>query len=100
MFHEFLVTWRGFPSWRGHLETLLRYGCGYSGDGGEVHGVLKTIQTRSTTCDIFQMSRGEVLSVAKDEICHAVLRMRLLSISCAESCVVISCGKVDYDKSG
>jgi hypothetical protein len=31
--------------------------------------------------------------------CYAMLRMRPLSISCAESCVVISCGKVDYDKS-
>jgi hypothetical protein len=31
---------------------------------------------------------------------YALLRMRHLSISCAEGCVVISCGKVDYDKSG
>jgi hypothetical protein len=30
----------------------------------------------------------------------ALLRMRPLSISCAESCVVLSCGKVDYDKAG
>jgi hypothetical protein len=32
--------------------------------------------------------------------CYALLRMRPLSISCAEGFVVISCGKVDYDKSG
>jgi hypothetical protein len=32
--------------------------------------------------------------------CYALLRMRPLSISWAESSVVISCGKVDYDKSG
>jgi hypothetical protein len=32
--------------------------------------------------------------------CYALLRMRPLSISCAECFVVISCGKVDYDKSG
>jgi hypothetical protein len=32
--------------------------------------------------------------------CYALLRMRPLSISCAECSVVISCGKVDYDKSG
>jgi hypothetical protein len=32
--------------------------------------------------------------------CYALLRMRPLSISCAESCVVIFCGKIDYDKSG
>jgi hypothetical protein len=31
---------------------------------------------------------------------YALLRMRPLSISCAEGCVVISCEKVDYDKSG
>jgi hypothetical protein len=33
------------------------------------------------------------------DTCYALLRMRPLSISCAEGCVVISCGKVDYDKS-
>jgi hypothetical protein len=32
--------------------------------------------------------------------CYALLRMRPLSILCAECSVVISCGKVDYDKSG
>jgi hypothetical protein len=32
--------------------------------------------------------------------CYALLRMRPLSIPCAECSVVISCGKVDYDKSG
>jgi hypothetical protein len=32
--------------------------------------------------------------------CYALLRMRPLSISWAECSVVISCGKVDYDKSG
>jgi hypothetical protein len=31
---------------------------------------------------------------------YALLRMRPLSISCAEAFVVISCGKVNYDKSG
>jgi hypothetical protein len=33
-------------------------------------------------------------------MCYALLRMRPLSISCAEGCVVVSCGKDDYDKSG
>jgi hypothetical protein len=42
----------------------------------------------------------EKLSVATDVTCYALLRMRPLSISCAECSVVISCGKVDYDKSG
>jgi hypothetical protein len=32
--------------------------------------------------------------------CYALLRMRPLSIPCAKCSVVISCGKVDYDKSG
>jgi hypothetical protein len=32
--------------------------------------------------------------------CHALLRVKSLSISCAESFVVISCGKVVFDKSG
>jgi hypothetical protein len=32
--------------------------------------------------------------------CYALLRLRPLSISCAEGFAVISCGKVDYDKSG
>jgi hypothetical protein len=33
-------------------------------------------------------------------VCYALLRMRPLSISCAECSVVISCGKVDDEKSG
>jgi hypothetical protein len=43
MFHELLVpTSRGAVSgWRGHRGTLLSYGCGCSGDGGEFHGVSK-----------------------------------------------------------
>jgi hypothetical protein len=32
--------------------------------------------------------------------CYALLRIRPLPISCAEGFAVISCGKVDYDKSG
>jgi hypothetical protein len=38
--------------------------------------------------------------VAPAFMCYALLRMRPLSISCAEGFVVVSCGKVDYDKSG
>jgi hypothetical protein len=43
-----------------------------------------------------------VLSTTLEEsdVCYALLRMSPLSISCAECSVVISCGKVDYDKSG
>jgi hypothetical protein len=45
-----------------------------------------------------------VLTDASDRfyagLCYALLRMRPLSISCAEGFVAISCGNVDYDKSG
>jgi Integrase zinc binding domain len=37
---------------------------------------------------------------ARFETCYALLRMRPLLNSWAEYSVVISCGKVDYDKSG
>jgi hypothetical protein len=44
---------------------------------------------------------GEILwKVDHQGRCSALLRMRPLSISWAERSVVISCGKVDYDKSG
>jgi hypothetical protein len=35
-----------------------------------------------------------------DDLCYALLRMRPLSILYAEGFLVISCAKVDYDKSG
>jgi hypothetical protein len=42
----------------------------------------------------------EFIGDLPDALCYALLRMRPLSISWAEYSVVISCGKVDYDKSG
>jgi gag-polypeptide of LTR copia-type len=39
-------------------------------------------------------------TIAAAHHCYALLRMRPLLISCAECSVVISCGNVDYDKSG
>jgi hypothetical protein len=45
---------------------------------------------------VSQNNKAEGVSVT----CYALLRMRPLSIPCAECSVVISCGKVDYDKSG
>jgi hypothetical protein len=47
---------------------------------------------------IFESSHGEVLCAAKDETSVEV--MRPLLNSWAECSVEISCGKVDYDKSG
>jgi hypothetical protein len=41
-----------------------------------------------------------VASVGSDYVCYALLRMRPLLNSWAECSVVISGGKVDYDKSG
>jgi hypothetical protein len=51
-------------------------------------------QTACLTAD----NLGVKVTVLAD--CYALLRIRPLSISCAECSVVISCGKVDYDKSG
>jgi hypothetical protein len=39
-------------------------------------------------------------SLFYDDIIYALLRMRPLSISCAECSVAMSCGKVDFDKYG
>jgi hypothetical protein len=39
MFHELLVAWREFPVGKGHLGTVLCYGCGWSRDGDDVRGV-------------------------------------------------------------
>jgi hypothetical protein len=43
---------------------------------------------------------SRLIKVLVPDKCYALLRRRPLSISCAKGCVVISCGKVDYDKSG
>jgi hypothetical protein len=88
MFHELLVAWRGFPV--GHLGNLLSYGCGCSGHGGEVHGVARGHRRGARDAISLRVLMGK---------CYALLRMRPLSISWAECSVVISCGKVDYDKS-
>jgi hypothetical protein len=50
--------------------------------------------------DFSERNPGELLAEFIGDFCFALLRMRTLSISYAESRVVISCGKVDYDKSG
>jgi hypothetical protein len=48
---------------------------------------------------LYLLSDGEAKQYYRN-YCYALLRMRPLSISCTEGFVVISCGKVDYDKSG
>jgi hypothetical protein len=80
-----------FSCWRGHLGTLLSYGCGCYGHGSEVHGVERGHRRGARDAISLRVLMGK---------CYALLRMRPLSISCAEGFVVFSCGKVDYDKSG
>jgi hypothetical protein len=79
-----------FPRWIGHLGTLPSYGCGWSLDGGEVHGV--SIRHRRGAQDAVSLR----VLMGK---CYALLRMITLSISYAEGFIVISCGEVEYDKS-
>jgi hypothetical protein len=79
------------PCWRGHLRTLLGDGCGCSGHCGEVYAVSRGHRRGARDAIPLRVLMGK---------CCALLRMRPLSIPCAERSVVISCGKVDYDKSG
>jgi hypothetical protein len=44
--------------------------------------------------------RDEIREAEELNLCYALLRMRPLLNSWAECSVVISCGNVDYDKSG
>jgi hypothetical protein len=50
--------------------------------------------------DAFLPFQGKGVDSSASSACYALLRMRPLSIPCAECSVAISCGKVDYDKSG
>jgi hypothetical protein len=56
-------------------------------------------EKKTSSCNklILQIKENHITCYA---LCYALLRMRPLSISCAEGFLVISCGKVDYDKSG
>jgi hypothetical protein len=91
MFHELLVAWRGFPVEEATWEP-------YS---------VMVMNVPDMVTKVHEVSRGHEHG-AQDAIslrvlmgkCCALLRMRPLSISCAEGSVVISCEKVDYDKSG
>jgi Reverse transcriptase (RNA-dependent DNA polymerase) len=58
--------------------------------------LLATLNFFSKKCQ----EHGLKLHASKCVLCNALLRMRPLSRSWAECSVVISCGKVDYDKSG
>jgi hypothetical protein len=49
--------------------------------------------------DYYSLHRNMRLDFINGTPCYALLRMRPMSVSCAECSVVISCGKVDYDES-
>jgi hypothetical protein len=61
-------------------------------------GVDVQVEGRPSASTIEDLSRIEQRLLAG--ACYALLRMRSLPISWAEYSVVVSCGKVDYDKSG
>jgi hypothetical protein len=70
---------------------------------------VKPLLQRARSSAVFHPSPRPDLSLAEGVVspsarsaggCYALLRMRPLSNSWAECFVVISCGKVDYDKSG
>jgi hypothetical protein len=80
-----------FSCWRGHLGASQSYGCGCSGHDGEVHEVSQGHRHGAKDAIYLGALMGKF---------YALLRMRPLSIYCAEGFLVISRGKVDYDKSG
>jgi hypothetical protein len=67
-------------------------------DTTEPYHVLGTTLSSNVFC--LCSGKRDVALILLVQWCYALLRMRPLSISCAEGCVVIFCGKVDYDKSG
>jgi hypothetical protein len=91
MFHELLVAWRGFPV----EETTWKP---YSVMAVDVPDVVAKFMESHEDIDAVREMRS-LLRILMGK-CYALLRMRPLSISWAECSVVISCGKVDYDKSG
>jgi hypothetical protein len=71
--------------------------------GTAVYAPLRSILSDSNyrKCNTQDNAQDNVLgSTKKDDVCYSLLRMRPLSNSWAECSVVISCRKVDYDKSG
>jgi hypothetical protein len=77
---------------------------GSSSQSPAVRGPSRTFSTYSVRASVHRYVRLVHISdsTTKNGVnqCYALLRMRPLSISWAECSVVISCGKVDYDKSG
>jgi Chromo (CHRromatin Organisation MOdifier) domain len=91
MFHELLVAWRGFIVGEATWEP-------YSVMAVDVPDmVAKFLESHEDIDAVREMRSLFRVLMGK---CYALLRMRPLLNSWAECSVVISCGKVDYDKSG
>jgi hypothetical protein len=89
MFHELLVARRGFPVGEATWEP-------YSGMAVDVPEMVKNFMKSQDDTDMVRTMRFLTGLIGK---CYALLRMRAVSISYAEVFLVISCGKVEYDKS-
>jgi hypothetical protein len=92
MFHELSIAWRGFPVGEATWEpySVMAVDVLYMvAKFMESHEDIDTVRKMRSLC--FASSHGEKLRVAKDETSVDIMRRRF---------VVISCGKVDYDKSG
>jgi hypothetical protein len=84
------------------FATMVRY-CGKKVTKDVVRFNSKSIKALYTTREPQNgTDLGQYVAAVRwiGSTCYALLRMRPLSIPCAECSVVISCGKVDYDKSG
>jgi hypothetical protein len=91
MFHDLLVAWCRFPVGEATWEP-------YSVMAVDVPDMVTKFMESHEDIDTVREMRS-LLRVLMGK-CYALLRMKPLSISCSEGFVVISCGKVDYDKSG
>jgi Chromo (CHRromatin Organisation MOdifier) domain len=89
--HELLVAWSGFPVGEATWEP-------YSVMAVDVPDMAAKFMESHEDIDVVR-EIAISLRVLMGK-CYALLSMRPLSISWAECSVEISCGKVDYDKSG
>jgi hypothetical protein len=73
--------------------------------GGTAKGCFDVVRARKRVVEANVRHQSQDATCGEEEsffrgFCYALVRMRPLSIPYAECSVVISCGKVDYDKSG
>jgi hypothetical protein len=90
------IVLRSQSGWKGPMIVIARHRNMVIGFMGGI-----VVLCHRTRAKLFERSsRDEKPIPLLDDDCYALLRMRPLSISYAEWSVVISCGKVDHDKSG